>query len=272
LSDLIIVILLGILEGVTEFLPVSSTGHLIVATALLNPSCNEATRATFDIFIQFGAILAIIVFYRAELFTQVRTVTTDRGVQRLWLAIAIAFVPAAVIGLLARGFIKDTLFNPTFVALMLIVGGALLIAVERLPALRRRERTRDLGAISPGQALVIGAAQTLSLLPGMSRSATSIVGGMIAGLDRQSATRFSFFLAIPTLGLATLFDFVTSLDELSPDVLPYFLIGAVVAFFAALVAVRWLLRYIASHTFVPFGIYRIALGIVILVLFTTLLN
>lgn len=272
MSDLIIVILLGIIEGITEFLPVSSTGHLIVATALFNPSFDELTRASLNIFIQFGAILAIVVYYRADLTRQVRTVTRDRSVQRLWLAIAIAFVPAAVIGVLARSFIKTSLFNPTFVALMLIVGGVLLIAVERIPALRRRETTHDLGAITPVQALVIGIGQTFSLLPGMSRAAMSIIGGMVAGLDRQTATRFSFYLAIPTLGLATLFDFVTSLDEISPSDLPYFLIGAVVAFFAALVAVRWLLHYVANHTYVPLGLYRIALGVLVLVLFSTLLT
>ncbi len=272
MSDLIIVIILGIIEGITEFLPVSSTGHLIVATAILNPSFNEVTRASLEIFIQFGAILAVVVFYRAELATQVRTITHDRGVQRLWLAIAIAFIPAAVIGVLARSFIKESLFNPTFVALMLFVGGVLLIVVERVPALRRRERTNSIESISPSQALAIGAAQAFALLPGMSRSAMSIVGGMMAGLDRQTATKFSFYLAIPTLGLATLADFALSLGDISPGDLPYFLIGAVVAFFAALLSIRWLLRYVAGHTYVPFGIYRIAVGILVLVLFSTLLT
>jgi undecaprenyl-diphosphatase len=269
-SDLIITIILGIIEGITEFLPVSSTGHLIVATELLNPSWNPVTRASLEIFIQFGAVLAMIVFYRAELWTQARTITRDRGVQRFWLAIAIAFIPAAIIGVLARGFIKESLFNPTVVAVMLVVGGVLLIVVERVPALKRRERTSDTTQISVGQALVIGVAQAFALIPGMSRSAMSIVGGMIAGLDRQAATRFSFYLAIPTLGLATLADFIFSLDEINPADLPYFLIGAVVAFFAALVSIRWLLHYVAGHSYVPFGLYRIAMGILIVILFATL--
>ena len=272
MSDLIITIILGIVEGITEFLPVSSTGHLIVATELLNPSWNPATRASLEIFIQFGAVLAMIVFYRQELVTQVRTVRTDRGVQRFWLAIAIAFVPAAIIGVLARGFIKEVLFNPMVVAAMLVIGGVLLILVERVPALTRRERTTDTSQITVTQALVIGVAQAFALIPGMSRSAMSIVGGMIAGLDRQAATRFSFYLAIPTLGLATLADFVFSLDEIHPSDLPYFLIGAVVAFFAALVAIRWLLRYVAGHSYVPFGIYRIAVGILTVIVFATLVN
>ncbi|HYO89002.1 MAG TPA: undecaprenyl-diphosphate phosphatase, partial [Candidatus Limnocylindrales bacterium] len=186
-------------------------------------------------------------------------------------AIAIAFVPAALIGVLGRSFIKESLFNPAFVALMLIIGGMLLIAVERIPALRRRAHTTDLTQISPGQALFIGLAQTLALLPGMSRSAMSIIGAMVAGLDRQTATRFSFYLAIPTLGIATLVDFALSLGDLDAADLPYFLIGAIVAFVAALISVRWLLRYVANHTYVPFGIYRIALGVLILVLFSTLL-
>ncbi len=272
MSDLIITLILGVIEGITEFLPVSSTGHLIVATALLKPSFDAVTAATFNIFIQFGAVLAMIVFYRAELMTQVRTVRTDRGVQRFWLAIAIAFVPAAVVGVLARGFIKEYLFNPAVVAVMLIIGGVLLIVVERIPALTRREQTADTSQITVRQALVIGVAQCFAFLPGMSRSAMSIVGGMVAGLDRQAATRFSFFLAIPTLGLATLADFVLSLDEIDPAALPYFLIGAVAAFFAALVTVRWLLRYVAGHSYVPFGIYRIAAGILFALMLATLLS
>lgn len=272
MSDLIITLILGIIEGVTEFLPVSSTGHLIVATALLNPSFDAVTAASFNIFIQFGAVLAMIVFYRAELMTQARTVRTDRGVQRFWLAIAVAFVPAAVVGVLARGFIKAHLFNPTVVAIMLITGGILLIVVERIPALTRRELTTNTNQISVKQALLIGLAQCFAFLPGMSRSAMSIVGGMAAGLDRQAATRFSFFLAIPTLGLATLADFVLSLDEINPADLPYFLIGTVAAFFAALVTVRWLLRYVSGHSYVPFGVYRIVAGILTLILFATLLH
>ncbi|MFN8377639.1 MAG: undecaprenyl-diphosphate phosphatase [Anaerolineae bacterium] len=272
MSDLIITIILGIIEGITEFLPVSSTGHLIVATALLNPSFDAVTAATFNIFIQFGAVLAMIVFYRAELVTQVRTVRTDKGVQRFWLAIAIAFVPAAIVGVLARGFIKEVLFNPMVVAVMLVTGGILLIVVERIPALTQREHTSDTSQITVKQAVIIGVAQCFAYLPGMSRSAMSIVGGMVAGLDRQAATRFSFFLAIPTLGLATLADFVLSLDEINPADLPYFLIGAVAAFFAALITVRWLLRYVSGHSYVPFGIYRIVVGILIVVLFATLIQ
>lgn len=272
MSDLLITIILGIIEGITEFLPVSSTGHLIVATALLNPGFDAVTAATFNIFIQFGAVLAMIVFYRAELMTQVRTVRTDRSVQRFWLAIAVAFVPAAVVGVLARGFIKEHLFNPTVVAVMLVIGGLLLIAVERIPALTRREHTTDTSQISVKQALLIGVAQCFAYLPGMSRSAMSIIGGMVAGLDRQAATRFSFFLAIPTLGLATLADFVLSLDEIDPAYLPYFLIGAVAAFFAALVTVRWLLRYVSGHSYIPFGLYRIAVGILVAILFTSFIQ
>ncbi len=272
MTDLLIVLILGLIEGVTEFLPVSSTGHLIVASALLRPGFDEVTTATFNIFIQFGAVLAVIVYYRADLWKQVTTVRTDRGVQRLWLAIAIAFVPFAALGVLLHRFIKDSLFNPMVVALMLVTGGVLLIAVERLPSVRRRAAQSDLGSLTIAQALVIGVAQTFALLPGLSRSAMTIVGGMAAGLDRQAATRFSFYLAIPTLGLATLVDFVTSLDELSPDALPLFLVGAGVAFLAALVAVRWLLRYVAGHTFVPFGVYRIVVGVLIAVLFATALR
>lgn len=264
MSELLKVIIIGIVEGITEFLPVSSTGHLIVTTALLQPAMSEAAAGTFEIFIQVGAVLAVILYYRAELWSQVTSVRADRGTQRLWLAIVVAAVPAAVIGILLRGFIKDNLFFPFVVAMALIVGGILLIWIERRP--RPAAATETLDRITLRQALIIGVVQTLALIPGTSRSAASIIGAMGAGLSRQAATRFSFFLAIPTLGGATVLDLLLSLDELEAGDLPYFVIGTIVSFVVALLAIHWLLNYVARNTFIPFGIYRIIAGGVILIL------
>lgn len=265
--DLIKTILLGIVEGITEFLPISSTGHLIVAAAILD--FNAVNQETFVIFIQLGAVVAVVLFYWNDLLTQVRTVRVDPRVQQLWLAVIIAFVPAAAIGVLIRGFVKSVLYTPVVVAISLIVGGIVLILLERRLEGRgtvETAETESIPTLTMRQAVVIGVAQTLALIPGVSRSASSIVGGMFAGLSRSAATRFSFYLAIPTLGLATIADLVLSLDELQPNDLVYLIIGAIVAGIVAWFAIRWLLRYIASHTFVPFGYYRIAAGIIILIL------
>ncbi|MDL1900828.1 undecaprenyl-diphosphate phosphatase [Anaerolineae bacterium CFX9] len=265
--DLIKTILLGIVEGITEFLPISSTGHLIVAAALLD--FTGARQETFVIFIQLGAVVAVVLFYWRDLLQQIRTVRSDHGVQQLWLGVLIAFLPAAVVGVLLRGVIKSVLFTPVTVAVSLIVGGIVLIALERrlqTGASAQAETAAPIPVISLRQAVVIGAAQTLALIPGVSRAASSIIGGMLSGLSRPAATRFSFYLAIPTLGLATIADLVLSLDELNSSDLFYLLIGAIVSGVVAGFAIRWLLRYIERHTFVPFGIYRIGAGVVILLL------
>lgn len=265
--DLIHVILLGILEGVTEFLPISSTGHLIVATSILN--FRPALRDTFDIFIQLGAVVAVVAYYRRDLWAQARAIRSDRGVQHLWLMIAVAFIPAAILGVLFRGFIKATLFRPEIVAASLIIGGIVILVLERQRRITGADAapTTELLAITLPQAGMIGLAQTIALIPGVSRAAASIFGGMFAGLSRENATRFSFLLAIPTLGGATLAELVLSLDELNSDDLALLLIGAVVSGIVAYITIRWLLRYIATHSFVPFGIYRIVVGILILIFF-----
>lgn len=264
--ELLKVIILGIVEGITEFLPISSTGHLIVASALLRPNFSEALEGTFEIFIQLGAVIAVMLYYRADLIRQVRTVTSDKGVQRLWLAIIISGIPAALVGFMFRDTIKTVLFNPIVVAISLIVGGVVFIVLERWFASRTAPGVSDVTAITPRQALMIGVLQTLSLIPGVSRAATSIFGGMFAGLDRQAAARFSFYLAIPILGGATIFDLLLSLDEISGDDWVYLIVGAIVSGIVAFVAIGWLLRYISRNNFIAFGYYRIAAGVVILVL------
>ncbi len=249
LADLWRAVVLGIVEGVTEFLPISSTGHLIIASDLL--AFEGSMGGTFEIFIQLGAVLAVVWYYRRDLWQQTRAVPRDRKVQRFWLNIAIAFIPAAGIGL-------------PVVAAALIVGGIVLLVIERRD---HSTGTASLYDVTPRQALGIGLAQTLALIPGASRSASSIIGGLLAGLDRPTATGFSFYLAIPTLGLATVFDLLTSLDQISAGDALNLLVGTAVSFVVSLLVISWLLRYIANHDFKIFGWYRVVLGLIVLAWF-----
>ncbi|MBE2184526.1 MAG: undecaprenyl-diphosphate phosphatase [Anaerolineae bacterium] len=263
--ELIKVILLGIVQGVTEFLPVSSTGHLIVATALLQPDLSAGSIETFQIFIQLGAVVAVIAFFWRDLLTKLLALPKDAATQRFALALIVAFLPAAVVGLLLRSTIKELLYNPTVVAFSLIIGGIVLIVVEKLPFVRANASgSLDFSTVSLPRAVGIGLLQVVAFIPGVSRSAATIIGGMLGGLNRETATAFSFYLAIPTLGLATIFDLLLSLDEVQSTDVPYFLIGAVVSGIVAWIMIRWLLQYVASHTYIPFGIYRILAGIVVL--------
>jgi undecaprenyl-diphosphatase len=256
-------VLLGLVEGVTEFLPISSTGHLLVTSDLLR--FDGSIGGTFEIFIQLGAVLAVLGFYARDLLSQARALPHDASARRFWLGIAIAFVPAAVLGLALHDWIKRVLFvSPTVIAWSLIVGGLIFLWVERLP--QRSAATSDVTQISLRQALGIGIAQVCALVPGVSRSGATIIGGMLAGLDRQAATSFSFYLALPTLGAATLVDLYGSLDQLAPEDLVGLIVGTVVSLIVAWASIGWLLRYVARHTFVPFGLYRIAAGLIILLL------
>ncbi len=265
MPDWLIVVVMGVVEGVTEFLPISSTGHLIVVGELIK--LPEALKATFEIVIQLGAVVAVVAFYWADLIQQARSVRTDRGTQRLWFGIVIAFIPAAILGLFFQNFITEILFQPVTVGLALIGGGLVFLAVERFNLDNHPHLITDLGAISPGQALAIGLFQTLALVPGVSRSGASIIGGLVTGLDRSTATQFSFYLAIPTLGLATLFELMTNLNRLSPGAILYIGAGAVVSGVVAWFSIGWLLRYVSKHSFVIFGYYRILIGVVILIVF-----
>ena len=256
------VIFLGIVEGITEFLPISSTGHLLIASKAIG--FQNSIGGTFEIFIQLGAVLAVLGYYARDLLQQARAVGTDQGVRRFWLGIVVAFLPAAVIGLLLHDWIKQVLFDsPTMIAWSLIVGGVIFILVERLP---KRADVRDVRQISLLQALGIGFAQVTALIPGVSRSGASIIGGLLGGLDRPTATRFSFYLSIPTLGAATVVDLLGSLDQIAPADVGRLALGTLVAFVVAWLSIGWLLRYVARHTFVAFGVYRIVAGLVILAL------
>ena len=256
------VITLGVIEGITEFLPISSTAHLLLASKLLGFQNNIG--GTFEIFIQLGAVLAVVGYYARDLLAQARAIPTSAATRRFWLSLLVAFLPAAVIGLLLRHWIKAVLFeSPTTIAFALILGGIVLTLIERVPL---RVRTTEVEGTSVGQALGIGVAQVLSLVPGTSRSASSIIGGMLGGLSRPAATAFSFYLAIPTLGAATIVDLLGSLDQITTADIPRLIVGTVVAMVTAWLSIGWLLRYVAQHSWVAFGVYRIAAGTMILLL------
>jgi undecaprenyl-diphosphatase len=263
------VLILGIVEGLTEFLPISSTGHLIVTEALLN--FHGAFANTFAIFIQFGAVVAVMAYYSGDLFQQVRAISHDQRTQRFWRAIVVATFPAATIGFLLQDFIKSQLFRPEVVAFSLIVGGIVFILVERYLKQQPQvtAQTTDANDITLRQSIIIGLAQLTALIPGMSRSGASIIGGMLAGLSRPAATQFSFYLAIPVLGGATLYELISNLDQLSGSNLLSLVAGAIVSAVVAWLSIRWLLRYVAHNSFEVFGYYRIVVGIVILVLLQT---
>lgn len=259
LSLLLKALIMGIVEGLTEFLPISSTGHLIVAGKLLR--FPEDIEATFEIFIQLGAILAVVVFFARDLIDLLKRAAHESSARRLLLNVGIAFIPAAVVGLLLSRFIKDALFNPTTVALALIVGGVIMLIVESRP---QQPTTTTLEGTTARQALVVGVAQIAALWPGFSRSASTIIGGLLAGMDRPTALRFSFYLSIPTMTAATVFDFVRSLDEIQASVLPAFAVGLITSFIVALIVIKFFLGYVARHDLKPFAWYRIGVGAVLL--------
>ena len=262
--SLFVAIVLGIVEGLTEFLPISSTGHLIVAGSLLNYTGDRAK--VFEIVIQAGAILAVCWEFRAKLVRVLRGLLSDRTAQRFAVNLAIAFLPAAVLGLLFSKLIKSVLFAPVPVALAFIVGAFIILWAERRQKSRPGDvRIDDVDAMRWTDALKVGCAQALALIPGTSRSGATIIGGMLFGLSRRAATEFSFFLAIPTLFAACAYEFVKNHHLLTATDIPAFGIGFVAAFVSAFLCVRWLLRYVSRNDFVPFAWYRIAFGAVIVV-------
>ena len=249
-TSLLHALILGIVEGLTEFLPVSSTGHLILAGDLLGYQGGRA--GVFYVASQTGAMLAVVWEYRARLF---------RVDVQLWRNLAVAFIPAAVLGLLFGGFIKARLFGPVPVAIAFIVGGVIILLVDRGARPARVENTR---AMTWLDALKVGIAQCFALIPGTSRSGATIIGGMLFGLSRPAATEFSFFLAVPTLVAAGAYDLWKNRSLFSADDLDVFAVGLSAAFVSAFVVIRWLVRYVATHDFRPFAWYRIAFGIVVL--------
>jgi undecaprenyl-diphosphatase len=263
-SNLLTAAILGLVEGLTEFLPVSSTGHLIVAGSLLHYTGDKAKL--FEIVIQAGAILAVCWEFRRKFIDVAAKLFTDRGAQRFVMNLFIAFLPAAILGLAFAKAIKAHLFAPVPVAAAFIVGALVILWVEarqrKHPAVVRISSVDDMRW---PDALKVGLAQAFALIPGTSRSGATIIGGMLFGLSRKAAPEFSFFLAIPTLFAACGYEMVKNRHLLSSADLPAFGVGFAAAFVCAFLCVRWLLRYISRHDFVPFAWYRIAFGAVILV-------
>jgi len=252
-------LLLGIVEGLTEFLPISSTGHLIIVGSLLDYT--DAQSKVFKIVIQLGAILAVCWDFRERIAKVFGGLTTDPVQQRFTALLAVGFMPAAVLGLMFHSTIKAYLFNPLTVACALVVGGLLILYIERKAY---HPRVNNVDDMRWPDALKVGFAQAVAMFPGTSRSGATIMGGLIFGLSRKTATEFSFFLAIPTMFAATLYDVYKNWELLHLADLPVFAIGFVASFIAAMLTVRALLRYVSNHDFTIFAWYRIIFGLVVL--------
>lgn len=256
---LVIALVLGIVEGLTEFLPISSTGHLIIVGDLLD--YNDDTSKVFKIVIQLAAILAVCWDYRERLTRVATGLASERTAQRFVGLLFVGFLPAAVLGLMFHSTIKGLLFNPLTVATALVLGGFVILYVEKRAY---HPRIASVDEMRWPDALKVGFAQALAMIPGTSRSGATIMGGLIFGLSRKTAAEFSFFLAIPTMFAATAYDLYKSRDLLQMSDLPVFAVGFVASFLAAMVAVKAFIRFISNHTFVVFAWYRIAFGLIVL--------
>ncbi len=263
--------IMGVVEGLTEFLPISSTGHLILTASLLN--FTGETVKVFEIAIQTGAMFAVIWEYRERLKRTVTGIGHDPVAQRFALNVGIAFVPAVVLGLAFGGIVKTYLFHPVPVAMAFIVGGVIILWVERRHRRLygdmdlqggRRARVESVDDMTPMDALKVGLVQCLALVPGTSRSGATIIGAMVFGFSRKAATEFSFYLGIPTLMGAGAYSVLKNRHLLSVNDLPMFAVGLVAAFFSALLCIRWLIRYVSTHDFTWFAWYRIVFGGIVL--------
>ncbi|MBL8258658.1 MAG: undecaprenyl-diphosphate phosphatase [Candidatus Competibacteraceae bacterium] len=255
-------LIMGLVEAASEFLPISSTGHLIIAGDFLNFTGPRAE--TFEVFIQLGAILAVVWIYRQRLRDTLANFNRDPQARRLIANLAIAFAPAAILGFILHDQITRYLFNPVTVAVALVLGGIAILLVERYA---RTGRVQTVADMSWRDALVVGVAQSVSLIPGVSRSGATIMGGMVGGLSRFAATEFSFFLAIPIMFAATGYSLLKEWNNLSASDVPVFAVGFVAAFLGGLAVVRFLIAYVGQHSFAPFAWYRIVFGGLLLVYF-----
>lgn len=256
-------VVMGIVEGLTEFLPISSTGHLILAGSLMDLTGPKVK--VFEIAIQTGAMLSVCWEYRAKIASVLNGLSSDRRSQKFALNVLVGFLPAALLGLVFAQAIKEKLFAPVPVAIAFIVGGFIILWVERRNKNSRvAERVQSVEDMTVLDAFKVGCAQAFALIPGTSRSGASIIGGMMLGLSRKAATEFSFFLAIPTLMGATAYTVYKDRTLLSMADIPLFGIGGLAAFISAFLCVRWLLRYISTHDFTFFAYYRIVFGLFVL--------
>jgi undecaprenyl-diphosphatase len=257
-SGVVDAVILGVVEALSEFLPISSTGHLLLVSDILG---FRSPGDVFEVVIQLGAILSICVLFFARLARAVIALPSDPGARRFAASILIAFMPAAVLGAALHGFIKGVLFSPVVVAVSLVVGGVVILVIERWhppPRLHNPE------ALPLPTALAIGFAQVLAMIPGVSRSGATIMGALLLGVDRKAAAEFSFFLAIPTMFGAAAYDLYKSRALMDADSLWLIAIGFIAAFVAGLAVVDWLLRFVQRHTFKVFGWYRIVFGLIVL--------
>ncbi len=253
---------LGLVEGLTEFVPVSSTGHLILAGQLLDFTGEKAKL--FEVVIQTGAILAILTLYAERLRGILAGLGSDPAARRFAGHVLLGFFPSALLGFLFADLIKTVLFSPLVVALGFIVGGLVILWAEHGGRAERRARVQEVDALGWRDALKVGLVQCLALVPGTSRSGATIIGGMLLGLSRRAATEFSFFLAVPMIFGAAGYDLLKNHALLRWDDAPLFLVGLLFSWASAWVCVRWLLRYVATHSYTPFGWYRIGFGVLIL--------
>lgn len=263
LNDLFQAAFLGIIEGLTEFIPVSSTAHLLLLSHIIN--FQSIKNNLFEIVIQFGAILAICVIYRQRIFEVIIDLKKKKQ-QKFILNLILAFLPAAIIGVLFHSLIKKFLFSNLIIAIALIIGGLIMILVDNKPkTLRFRLKTDDIDRITPFKAFAIGVVQCFAMIPGVSRSGATIIGGMAFGLDRKTAAEFSFFLAIPTIMAASCYDLIKNIHHITTHNIELLLIGTLFAFLSAMLVITWFIKYVSKNNFVLFGIYRIIIGVLILI-------
>ena len=258
--------LMGIVEGLTEFLPISSTGHLILAGSLLDFSRHTGAEKArvFEIAIQTGSIFAVILVYMQRIKDTITGLGSDPKAQRFAMNVLVGFIPAAILGLLVGKAVKAHLFNAPVVATTFILGGIIILIVERRAKQQALPRIQTVDDMSLLDALKVGCIQCMALIPGTSRSGAMIIGGMMVGMSRKAATDFGFFVGIPTLVGAGVYSLYKERALLSVDDLPLFSVGLVFAFISAWACVRWLIRYVSSHDFIPFAWYRIGFGLLIL--------
>lgn len=258
LSDLLKALISGVLEGLTEFIPVSSTAHLLLFSWLADFKAIQ--NNLFEIIIQMGAILAVVIIYRQRIFSIITDLRSKKN-HKLLLNLILAFLPAALLGVAFHGFIKQVLFSNIVIAFALIFGGLIMILVDRQEKI---SNTKNIDEIAPIQAFLVGCFQSLAMVPGVSRSGATIIGGLLLKFNRQTATEFSFFLSIPTITAASFFDLYKNYDSLTLSGLELIIIGFLAAFIAAIIVIKWFINYVSKHNFVPFAIYRIVLGFIIL--------